>query len=261
MELATDAPSLRRSLCIAACGLSVVGAFLLIVKLSWLLPVEVAWLPYVAHVLGASLSGAALVAATPSRSWRDGAAGGALAIVLLAIVSFGVPHAFSWIPARTNTPWLVVLAIFVASSVCSGLATRLASARPFRSMAAIIFLAITITATVTMLGGRVVHALGIPALDGPQVIVAAVAAFVSALLTQSVVPLRRIAACSLGVPFLAAIHLAETLHRGVSVDASMLAFLLPWGAAALGARLAPPWSRDGLRDVGRALDGDSQPSG
>jgi hypothetical protein len=121
--------------------LSVLGAFLLVVKLYAFLPVEVEWLPYVAHVLGALLAGAALVGATPSRSWRDGAAGGALAIILLGLVSFGVPRAFLWIPARTSTPWLVVGAILVASSGFSGLGARLALARPLRSTTAAGFLA------------------------------------------------------------------------------------------------------------------------
>lgn len=135
-----------------------------------------------------------------------------------------------------------------------------ASARPFRNTASVVFLAMTITTTVTLLGGRVVHTLGVPALDGPQLIVMTVAAFLSGLFTQSVVPLRRISACSVGVPFLAAIHVAEALHRGAPLDASVLAVLLPWGAAALGARLAPPWIRNGLPAVERGL-GDSQASG
>jgi hypothetical protein len=191
-------------------------------------------------VIGATLSGAALVGATPSRSWRDGAAAGALAIVVLALVSFGVPRAFGWIPQRTSTPWLVVVAILVASSVCSGLGTRLALARPPRNMAAVAFLATTITASTTVLGGRIAYVIGVPALEGPQLIVASVAAFASALLTQSVVPVRRLGACSLGIPVLTAIRLAEVLHRGYPVDASILGFLVPWGAAALGASLARP---------------------
>jgi hypothetical protein len=220
-----------------SCALSVLGAFFLVVKLSSLLSLEVVWLPYAAHVLGASLAGAAMVGATPA-SWRDAALGGALAIVVLAFVSFGVPHAFLWIPARTSAPALVVGAILIASSVCAGAGARLASMRPPPSTAAVVFLATTITACVTMLGGRVVYVLGVPALDGPQLIVASVAAFASALLAQWVVPVRRVAACAIGIPALTAIHLAVTVHDGHPVDLTLLGLVVPWGVAVLGAHLA-----------------------
>lgn len=233
---------------IAASALSVLGAFLVLVKLASPLPLGLesfAWLPYVAHVVGAFLSGAALVVAMPSRSWRDAALGGAIAIALLTLVSFGIPHAFSWTPMRTSAPWLVVIAILFATTACSALGARLALGRRFRGTAAIAFLAITIAGCIAFLGERFVHVLGIPEKGLSALIVLNVTAFVSAFLTQSVV-VRRTLACTLGIPVLrllvlgllqAAGNLRTANHQ---IIGSTLFCLLAWGVAVRGARLARP---------------------
>ena len=106
---------------IAVCALAVIGAFFVGLQLRWLGHVEPEWLPYPVHVVGAALAGLAMANAAPGRSWREPVAGGALAIVALAVISFALPKAFVLTAARIDQRWMVLPVILAASALaCAG---------------------------------------------------------------------------------------------------------------------------------------------
>ena len=95
--------------------LAVVGAFFLILQVLWFAKVEVAWLPYVAHGLGAFLAGAAMVRAAPQLSLHEAFITGIVAIATLAVITWTLPKAFLLTAADPANRY-TILPIVVAGS-------------------------------------------------------------------------------------------------------------------------------------------------
>jgi hypothetical protein len=247
-----------RSLWIGTCALAAIGGFFLVLRIAWLAGLDYEWLPYAAHVLGAFAAGAVMMRVAPNRLPVDALAGGALAIILLGAVAFGMPKAFGWVAMRTDVPWLTAAGIAVTSAVTANLGAALARRAAGPSVFDLVALSAMTTACTVMLVARVVYVLGVPTEMFPMIAVACACSFIAAFLTQRVAPAPHVGACSSGILVLLALQLVEIMLKPYArADATIILIAVPWLTALIGARVAsrlpqpPPKSPSLPRAVAR----------
>ncbi|HWO23005.1 MAG TPA: hypothetical protein VNO30_29895 [Kofleriaceae bacterium] len=102
---------------------AVIGLYWLTVMVLFSVGVRSDWMRYGTHVLAALAGGALMVAHAPLRPWREPAAAGTLAVVLLWVQRFGSAHqAFKWLEL-----WPVALGVAALSgalAAAGGLVAR-----------------------------------------------------------------------------------------------------------------------------------------
>jgi hypothetical protein len=223
---------------IVTCALAVIGAFFLVLRISWLAHLDTTWLPYAAHGVGALLAGLMIGFAAKPTSVRDAAIGGAIAIGILAAVAFGMPRAFGWVAVRSTQPALSALGIAAGSAALCGAGYWLAREQGDRSPIAILVLAAFVTACTVMLGGQIAVGLGMDATLTMVTIAAAVLAFAAGYATQAIVSGRRVALAGSGMGVLLVFQVIEVGVKGLTVDKSLFMLAVPWLAGIIGAHLS-----------------------
>lgn len=227
---------------IVTCALAVIGGFLLVLRVCWLLHVEPSWLPYVAHVIGAVLAGLAIGRQGPLRSQAEPIVGGMLGVGILAVTAFAPPHAFGWIVARTAQPWLVGAIVAVASGLAAAGGAWLAHlGRTRGDLPSIILLSTLVTTCVMMLGGRLaVVTFGLSTTTMWVLTIGGIACGLAAFATQAIVAEEHLGACASGFAALCAIQLLELVtkaHESITL-AIVFTLVVPYLPALVGARLA-----------------------
>ncbi len=213
---------------------AVVGAYWLAMMLLLVFDVEDAWWRYGPCAIAGVGAGALMVAHVPLRPWREPAAAGVLAIVLVAVVALADPGlATDWFVAHMLRPWYVGLGIAVASGAMAAagglVARRIASAAPRTGR--IVLLSALVTTGIS--------ALLFMATDAPVLsMMTGVAA--GGFVTQAAIEPKRPWACGAGGSALVLLPLAlsgwnlDTLKLAVAGFSALIFVLI--GSA--GARLA-----------------------
>jgi hypothetical protein len=231
---------MMRASWIAVGTLAVIGAFFIVLQVMWLLRVDPVWLPYVVHVVGAALAGAAMEKATPMRSVREPLAAGGIAIVALAVVSLTIPNAFVLTAARSDARWLILPAVVCASGIaCVGGAWLVAGvgAPPRRGWIGVV--AAMTACCAIQLGGRLGFILGVPTGYIPVAIESSFLAFIAGIATQAIVTVEASIAITVGAAaFMALALVSEVSRHEAFMEPALVVMTLPILAAAFGARWA-----------------------
>ncbi|HEX5064388.1 MAG TPA: hypothetical protein VFV99_33665 [Kofleriaceae bacterium] len=225
-----------RPIWIATCALAVIGAFFVVLQAAWMLKVQAEWLPYPAQVLGAALAGL-VVSRAAAGSIRAAFVAGAAAVIVLALISYALPRAFTLTAVRSPHALIVVPILVIASGAACALAARVPAppSAVWLPMSAAFVAACTI-----QLGGRLAHVAGLPAEPTALVAFGIAAALVAGLNIRALVRSECAREVAIGV---LALMLWGTLAQVVLRSAAALTIwdvLLLVGAplgAAIGARV------------------------
>ena len=174
---------------IVVCALAVIGAFFLVLQIAWTMELEPAWLPYPAQLIGAVLAGFAVTSSSPTKSLREPLIGGALAVAVLAAITFVLPGAFIMTAARSSQAVLVLPALAAGCALaCAGGAWL--AARVGASHVAIAVTVAMVAACTIQLGGRVAYALGVAPDQDLLLVLAFAFAFLAGAATQKIVEIE-----------------------------------------------------------------------
>jgi len=230
-------------------AVAVTGGFVLALRPFALARDVSAWLPYVAHALGAAVAGATIVACAPLRPSREPLAAGVLAAGFLAM-TFSVAPAptFSWVPARVDHPWVIVVAVVgaMAAAATAGAWLGRRVTRSVASAAALSVLGGLVTiGTLVVLEHTAQAFLGASMFSRPWLLLLPFP--IAAFAIQSLAPAYRPWVCGSGGLTLMAwtVMAREATARSIAINA--LAALVIWPIGYVGARLG--WRLIGRRRV------------
>ena len=228
---------MRISLILAG-ALAVIGAFFVVLQILWMLHVDVHWLPYVAHGVGAAIAGAAIARSAQPHSLREPFAAGVLAIAALAITTFVKPSVFMLTAARGDARWTVLPFVLAGSGLaCAGGAWLFrAGGGPTRRWIAVLA-ALTI-ACALQLGARFGLLLGVPVTITAMTIEMGVLAVLAGAATQAVVAVDAVVACAIGGAAFVLLGILGQVSKGMPLDgSSLLPAVITLAGAGLGAYL------------------------
>ncbi|GEM_PF-5823556 len=215
--------------------LAVVGAFFLILQVLWFAKVEVAWLPYVAHGLGAFLAGAAMVRAAPQLSLHEAFITGIVAIATLAVITWTLPKAFLLTAADPANRYTILPIVVAGSGLsCMGGAWLFRTANVTQLWIGV--LAAFVTTCAVQLGLRFGSLVGVPLTTTAVTLEMFVLAGIAGAATQLVVGPRAVVSIAIGAAGYAALQLAIQLKSNTPYEVGFLVALGGIiGGAALGA--------------------------
>jgi hypothetical protein len=205
-------------------ALAVMGAFSLAMVMLILFGLRSGWIPYGAYAVAALAGGALVVAHAPLRPWREPAAAGALAVVVMALLLRTLDLTlFGW-----SHSWPVTAGIAAGSGVLAGLG-GLAARRTVAGIRTDLLIALsmcvmagTTVVTVRLTDGLLGGLLAIPA---------------GGFITQAAIPYRRPWTCGLGAGMFVTSVLSNDLSA-IVVGSVLVAWPFMVLLGYLGARVA-----------------------